>query len=145
MWRLVANARTTNTVPVDERRDDGGVGDGDDGRAIDDDAIEAIRQIVQKLLEAIRVEEVCGVGRSRTGGDRPQVLDDRRLRDLVDRGIAHDDVGDSRIARAPEDAVKARTSKVAVDDADALPALRQGDRDAARDRRLPPPTAPRSR
>ena len=55
---------------------------------------------------------------------------------VVDRRLADEHVRDAAVTRAIEDAVEARAAQIAVDDADALPALGERDRDAARDRRL---------
>ena len=53
--------------PVNEAGNDGPVRHGDEGRAVDDHAVEALRQVPQKHLESLRVQHVGWIGRQRTG------------------------------------------------------------------------------
>ena len=95
-----------------------------------------VGQLVDELLEACRVQHVGRIRWRGPGWNRPEIVDDRSAWRLLDRRLANEDVRDASVADAAEDAMQARPAQIAVDDADALAALSERDRDAARDRGL---------
>jgi hypothetical protein len=117
-------------------REDGGVGDGHERRAIQHDAIVATAQPFEQGLEGGALQELGGIGWDWSRRNDAEVGDDRLEGHVRFRRNVEQRGGQADLVRTPEDAVDARTPKIAVDQHDPLPSLRHGDRDGASDRRL---------
>ena len=122
---------------VGQQPDDGGVGDRQGGRGVEDDEVEARPHQLEPVAHAVRGEQLRRVRRDRPRGGDPEVrhlgrqedrLRLRRRGELVDQAEA---VGD------PEDLVQARLAQVAVDEQHLAAELGEHHGEVRGGRRLP--------
>src|ERR1700723_780426 len=93
---------------VHEGRDDRRIGHGYQRRAVDDHAVETLAKLLDEFPKSSGGQHVPRIGGSWSRGDRPQVIDHRGLRDLVQLRFAYQHVRNASVTSASKDVVKAR-------------------------------------
>src|SRR4051812_3166190 len=103
-------------MPADQRR----IGNGKDGRSVDEHEIITGRHLREESLEPRTADQLGGVRRDLPGSDEVEV----RLRGLSgsvgDRHLAADDLRHAPGAMTPEVLVEMPAAQIAVDEQDAL-------------------------
>ena len=109
-----------NGVRGDEQR----VGDRHDGRRVDEGHVVALLGLIEELGERLAAEELVGVRRQRTGQQDVQVEGVQVDDDILQLGVADQDIAESLVGHAigeevAEGAMEPRTTEVEIHEEDA--------------------------
>lgn len=115
--------------------DDGGVGDDEDGRQVEQDVVVVIFDALQKLLHLRRAKQFGGVRRDRAARHDVEVRVDVVLNDVGKLQVVGEAVRQAAVWQA-EAAVHDGAAQVAVDEQDALVVLAHDDGEVGIGRRL---------